>query len=88
MTHYLKIADIEDYPDVYISRGRIKAIKKDGLIEPILMLSKTKVHPESQERFMTFKKLAAEIEGGATTIIACFWDELSKEEKLEYPVRK
>ena len=81
MTTIVKSSTLPTYPDEYVSRTMIKIIKTQGLIEPILVLPDNSIHPYYRERYMAFRKIAK-----VDDIIICYWEDLDKYEKQEYPI--
>ena len=77
---YYNITNFNSYPNIYVSKGIINAVKKDGLIVPLLLISDTEIHPNSIERFEAFRRIAISLKNGAKTIIGVKISELSKEE--------
>jgi len=77
---YYNITNFKTYPCMYVSNGVMKAVKKDGLIVPLLLISDHEIHETSIERFEAFRRIASGIKDGAKTIIGIEISELSEEE--------
>ena len=81
---YYPICNFKEYPDMYVSRGLKRAVRNDGLIVPLLLISPTKIHPRSLERFEAFRRGAASFgDNGASNIIGVELSELSLEELID-----
>lgn len=86
MTTLVKFIDFPLYPEEYISKRLITHLKTDGLIEPLIVMPGGNIHTHDRARYMAFRQLAEAI-GEVDTIIVCYWNEMSQEEKAEFPLR-
>jgi len=79
-----KIENFKIYPELYISIHMMKAVRKDGLIEPLILIDKNTIHKYSIERFEAFRRIAESLGiKGSKSIIGVLISDLSKEELNE-----
>lgn len=89
MVHYLMLADLPRYDDVYVSKGLKSVVTEQGLIEPIVIMPDGEVFEHHRKIYMAFRQLvdeaAARMQSGdkspTDTIICAYWAELSKDEQ-------
>lgn len=86
MTTVIKLDAIPTY-DVLISKRMVESVAKQGLIEPIILLDRktNEVHPDKRELYMAYRRAVKTLgDRGRDDIIVVWWDELTKEDKLEW----